>query len=286
MDLRRWEFERAIHKPEFGYMWECPDLFWMSGKAFLSVSPQGLASEEFCNQNVYQSGYFALGKWNTAENISLGDFYEWDYGFDFYAPQTYEDEQGRRILLGWMGVPDAPYDHDPTIEEGWQHMLTLPRQLSVDDTTGRIRQTPLPELSALRVGLLFASRLEGKCMERTMECGYELLLSDIEGPFVEIDFCDGLTFVYDATLATCRLIFTKDAVGYGRDERRLRLASGKLSNLRVFVDRCSVELFMNDGEEVMTTKYFPSESPTLRLRACALAQAWELAEYRVLNLKS
>ena len=55
-----------------------------------------------------------------------------DRGFDFYAPQSFEDESGRRILIGWMGIPDADYTN-PTEEAGWQHALTIPRELSVRD---------------------------------------------------------------------------------------------------------------------------------------------------------
>jgi beta-fructofuranosidase len=31
---------------------------------------------------------------------------ELDRGFDFYAPQTMIDPQGRRIMVAWMGLPD------------------------------------------------------------------------------------------------------------------------------------------------------------------------------------
>ncbi|SFQ26092.1 beta-fructofuranosidase [Lachnospiraceae bacterium XBB1006] len=276
MDLRHWGFEKAIFKPKFGYMWECPDLFWLSGKAFLSVSPQGLAAEEFCYQNVYQSGYFSMGKWSVLDEASLEEFHEWDYGFDFYAPQTYEDEQGRRILIGWMGMPDAPYDHDPTIAEGWQHMLTIPRQLQVDDVTGRIRQTPLPEMLQLREEELFCCEMENEPLLRKMEDGYELLISDIKGETLTIIFCDGVTFTYHAAYGKCCLTFTDERVGCGRDERRMYLQSSALRTLRVFVDACSIELFCNDGEEVMTTKYFPQDEIVLRMDGSAKVCGYRL----------
>ena len=70
-----------------------------------------------------------------------------DRGFDFYAPQSFEDESGRRILIGWMGIPDADYTN-PTEEAGWQHALTIPRELSVRD--GKLIQEPIEELKQLR----------------------------------------------------------------------------------------------------------------------------------------
>ena len=38
-------------------------------------------------------------------------FREWDMGFDFYAPQTFLDEAGRRILVGWIGLPDGDKEY-------------------------------------------------------------------------------------------------------------------------------------------------------------------------------
>ena len=46
-----------------------------------------------------------------------------DRGFDFYAPQTFEESKGRRIVIGWMGVPDVIEHKNPTIYNFWQHQL-------------------------------------------------------------------------------------------------------------------------------------------------------------------
>ncbi len=53
----------------------------------------------------------------------------------------------RRILIGWMGIPDADYTN-PTEEAGWQHALTIPRKLSVRD--GKLIQEPIEELKHVR----------------------------------------------------------------------------------------------------------------------------------------
>lgn len=46
----------------------------------------------------------------------LGEFRLWDAGFDFYAPQEFTAEDGRHILIGWMGMPDEPtYGNAPTV---------------------------------------------------------------------------------------------------------------------------------------------------------------------------
>ena len=40
------------------------------------------------------------------------------------------DENGNRVLIGWMGLPEINY---PTDEEGWAHCLTIPRVLSIEN---------------------------------------------------------------------------------------------------------------------------------------------------------
>lgn len=97
--------------------------------------PQGIESEGDAYQNIYQSGYI-MGTLNfdTLE-FDHGPFIELDHGFDFYAPQTMTDEAGRRVLIGWMGLPDTEY---PTDDDGWAHCLTLPRTLTIED--GKLKQ--------------------------------------------------------------------------------------------------------------------------------------------------
>ena len=147
-DGLRWQLEAVLEqKPAFGYMWECPDYFELDGQGFLSLSPQGLPHGTYTCQNVYQSGHFAVDG-DLAEG-RLYSFAEWDMGFDFYAPQTFRAPDGRRILIGWMGIPDADYAN-PTTALGWQHCLTVPRQVTLQN--GRLCQTPVRELDALSFG--------------------------------------------------------------------------------------------------------------------------------------
>ena len=62
--------------------------------------------------------------------------------FDFYAPQEFTAEDGRHILIGWMGMPDEPtYGNDPTVAYGWQHCMTVPRELTAGDD-GVVLQQP------------------------------------------------------------------------------------------------------------------------------------------------
>ena len=247
-DLRNWKLENEISSDErFGYMWECPDMIDLNGNKFLSISPQGLKSEEFKYQNVYQSGYYPL-KGDFRKEYFLGNFVEWDMGFDFYAPQSFVDENGRVILVGWMGLPDIDYTNK-TLEYGWQHNLTIPRELSIKD--GVVLQNPVEELKKLR-----KSEREVKLnKEIGLDGLYELELDNI-GDKLKIVVSKGLEISYDEEISVLKMEF-KNEIGAGRKIRKAKIEN--LDKIRMLVDKSSIEMFVNDGEMVFTTRFYPEE---------------------------
>lgn len=249
---KRWEFIRTITTEEaFGYMWECPDYFEMDGQKILSVSPQGLTREEYRFQNVYQSGYFLM---REDGSVNVEDFREWDMGFDFYAPQTFIDGNGRRILIGWMGMPDADEEYgNKTIGEGWQHCLTVPRELKIQD--GQILQYPVKELESLRKERTLLHDENGEVEIRTeVNEGFDLLLEDIhmtESSF-KISLGGQMLLKYENGVAE---IGFPGLIGAGRTVRKAKLDSFR--NIRLLVDTSAAEIYLNDGEIVFSTRYYP-----------------------------
>ena len=257
-NLKNWTYEREITTEEpFGYMWECPDMFKIEGQQVLSVSPQGLKREEYRFQNVYQSGYFLLkdGKMDVKE------FQEWDMGFDFYAPQTFEDAKGRRILIGWMGLPDVEGEYtNPTAEkEGWQHCLTVPREIRLYN--GRLYQYPVEELKVLR-GRDF--RIDETQENIEVFRPFELEMK-LDTRMCRISFGTDLILEADGPKVWLRL--SREA-GAGRRQRNAILPSGSLKELRMLVDTTAVEIYLNHGEIVFSTRYYPEKmSQTVKLEA-------------------
>ena len=132
-DKINWKFRSRVEsEAPFGYMWECPDYFEVDGHKILSTSVQGLEGGIWDDRNVYQSGYFLING-SILEDYKLSEYMLWDYGFDYYAPQSFETEDGRRIHISWMGMPDCEEYTNPTIAEGWQHCFTFPREVFVED---------------------------------------------------------------------------------------------------------------------------------------------------------
>lgn len=257
-DLKEWKLLRTITTPEvFGYMWECPDYFELDGERILSVSPQGLTREEFRFQNIYQSGYFIL---KEDGSVDVKDFREWDMGFDFYAPQTFTDVQGRRILIGWMGMPDANEEYvNKTIEEGWQHCLTVPRELKLKD--GKILQYPVKELENLRKEKTVLND-ENSAVELRVEVneGFDLVLEEIAltGSSFQISMGGQMLFRYENGTAE---IGFPGVTGAGRKVRKAQI--NELRNIRFLVDTSAAEIYLNDGETVFSTRYYPDREDLL-----------------------
>lgn len=254
----------------FGYMWECPDYFKIAGldenSGILSLCPQGLEKTKYQYQNIYQSGYFIVQGdiLDRESKLEFSGFSEWDMGFDFYAPQTFEAPDGRRILFGWMGMDNKAYGN-ATIPLGWQHCLTLPREIT-NAQDGGLLQNPIKEFDALRkTSKLIA---DGQTAETALPFDLE---SDTDSDF-EIDFDGKLKLKYDAEGKLFTMEFTDEEYGSGRKVRKAELES--CSKIRVIADMSSIEVYLDGGRVVMGTRFYPDgESVKLTVKGMN-AQVW------------
>lgn len=240
-DLENFTYYMRIETDyDFGFMWECPDYFDLDGQGILICCPQGVASEEFRYQNVYQAGYFPLDLNLENKTYKLGDFVELDYGFDFYAPQTFEAPDGRRILIGWMGMPDADYTN-PT-DHDWQHAFTIPRVLLFEN--GKLNQRPTHEYQKLRdrkISLEKGAAYEGKVFEAVAE--------NINGDF-SVNIRKDITLSYENRILTLDM----GESSHGRKRRKIKVA--QIDKLEIYSDKSSLEIFVNNGERVLTTRVY------------------------------
>lgn len=282
-DQRNFSFSQFIDSPQpFGYMWECPDIFTLGDQTFLSISPQGITQEEYRFQNVYHSGYFPLCVSCESDTSALSfdrvdttQFAEWDMGFDFYAPQTFLDERGRRILIGWIGNPDAAYEN-PTVQDGWQHALTLPRELSVSSDGHHIFQNPIKEIEMLRKESLSVSLGQN---DITLPMASEILIDGIKDNDFSLTLDGSILLSYSKESKVLCLSFQqpKDAMasfanGHGRTCRKVMLNKHGLSHLRLFLDSSCLELYINKGEHVMTSRFYPANAQTHCIHTDAICQ--------------
>lgn len=224
-DLKSWtHLSNFGPAAEVGGVWECPDLIQFDDKWVLLVS---------LNPGGYQVGsgtqYF-IGQWNGKEFIADDLQTRWlDYGRDNYAGVTFSNAPDKKkIFLGWMSnwhyagkVPTDP----------WRSAMTLPRELSLRGD--RIIQTPInhpdgfPEVSF------------------TTSDG-AIRICESEERYVEIGVRNQKLYV-DTSHAWCDL--------EAPTLQESPVAPGEI-DIRVIVDRGSVEVFAAGGTVVLTNLVF------------------------------
>jgi beta-fructofuranosidase len=286
-DLRSWQFDRVLDGAQTlhqGYMWECPDFFPLGEKQVLLFSPQGLAAQGYRHRNRFQSGYL-LGHWQPGADFNVTQpFCELDAGHDFYAPQTFTAADGRRLLFAWMDMWESPM---PSKAHGWAGALTLPRELTLN-AEGDVLMNPARELAALR-GLpqtFAATQLRNQrqlLAENLQELTLSLDLAASDAERYGIAIGDAARLYVDNQAH--RLVLERFSEEPGLCGcRSVPLPAGDTLSLRVFIDRSSLEVFVNQGVACLTSRIYPTdgrrgvslfaESGQAQFEAL---QGWELA---------
>ena len=229
----------AENDGRFGLMWECPDFFPLDGKHVLFVSPQDMLPEDFeyhnGNGTVCLTGRMDGDRFVEENNQAI------DYGIDFYAPQTILTPDGRRVMIGWMQNWDTckttGYEERP-----WFGQMSLPRELFLKN--GRLYQQPVRELAQYRSG----------------ELDIHLRCADPDTPYQKfiMKFAQNEKYhsvlsyrPYESWLQIDRK-FSGSRRAYIHQRRCLVSDQRGEIRLHVILDRFSMEVFINDGEQVMT----------------------------------
>ena len=261
-DLENWKFETVLAENttgKIGTMWECPDFFELDDSYFLICSPQNMRAEKYKFHNGHNSVYFS-GRYNeNTHEFQKEEAKLLDYGLDFYAPQTTELPDGRRVLIAWMKSWDANMIPDDQI---WQGMMTLPRELRYRN--GILLQSPVAELKNYR---------KNECNIENQKISGRVQLEGIKGRILDLiveiktgEFdCFGIELAHNKEYTTTYTYNRKQGImevdrtycGVTKDvvcQRTWKLPEeGENLKLRFIMDRQSIELFVNEGEQVVTT---------------------------------
>lgn len=241
----------SFTKEDIGYMMECPNYYEQDDKGVMIFSPQGISSDnKYDYKNVF-SVVYSVGKPIDLENLEFegSNLCELDKGFDFYAPQTYLDEKGRRILLGWLGNSKSEY---PTDKNMWAHMLTLPRELKIID--GKIHQNVIDELNILKnktKEINESIELEELSFKLDLEVGanFEIKLYNDKEEYLKFSGNDE-EYCLDRTHMT---YIYAEKFGTKRYAKRLITKSSKIE---IWFDKSSIEIFCDNGATVFTSRVF------------------------------
>ena len=266
-DAFHWSYHSVViaNRGRFGTMWECPDLFELDGKWVLLTSPMDMLPKDF----EYHNGNGSLCLIGDFD-MSSGVFSEEsdqaiDYGIDFYAAQTILTPDGRRVMIGWMQNWDTCDLHMQ--KNSWAGQMTLPRELSIRN--GRLYQQPVRELKQLRT--------EEAAYENVLVEGRKTL-EGISGRQVELDlevrplkegyrkflvrFAENEMFHTQVSFRPAEKTLKIDRKFSGSrraiiHQRRAKVHTpDDVLRLHIILDRFSAEIFVNDGEQVMTATFY------------------------------
>ena len=275
-DLKDWNFKGTIDRSrnQWGKMWECPDLFPLDGQMVLLVSPQELETSDLNFHKGYES-LCLLGSWEPEKNRFIRrSVLPIDQGLDFYAPQTLLAPDGRRIMVAWM----QDWDSAKCVPEGqnWFGQMTLPRELHIRN--GRLIQQPVRELERWRGERTAYENVEVSgdmslpgIFGRTLDLILRLQAQD--GPFT-LKFAQDNSHFTAFTFQPDRSLLTLDRSHSGLPKghalsRTIPVRSREgLLELRLILDRFSVEAFVNGGEQTLSaTLYTPQEATGISFQA-------------------
>lgn len=235
------------------FMWECPDLFKLDDKDIFIWSPQGRTREAHQFQNNYHATY-AIGKLNGL-NFQAEQIAELDQGFDFYAPQTFAGltNKTQTILFGWVGLPDLTY---PTDQYKWHSMLTMPREINIQHN--HLVQRPAPEIYK---NLTAFSTLEASEQENIPHLDRAYIKFNANNQAFCIDFFTNEQG-QKLTLSYINHLLCLDRSHTVQTELMENFGTTRyceveyLTQIEIFFDRSVVEIFINGGEKVMTSRFF------------------------------
>lgn len=265
-DLVHWEFMHVLAENEnrIGLMWECPDFFKLDGEHVMLMSAQDMLPKGFEYHNGNGTCYFTGTYDSDTEEYTVKSDHAIDYGIDFYAPETILSPDGRRIMIGWMQNWDTCNLHTKSIP--WFGQMSIPRELHMKN--GILYQTPIKEVESLRVntvtyhdvsienGSITLDGIHGRMADITLELHAEdpkAMYQRFAMRFAQNDlYRTGVSFrPFESTLKVDRKFSGSRRAIINQRRALVNHNRGSLK-LRILLDRFSAEIFINDGEKVMS----------------------------------
>ena len=251
-NMKEWTYESSFGREygNHGGVWECPDLLKLDNKwvLLLNINPGGPFGG---SATQYFVGQFDGHKFICEDEPKETKWM--DYGKDHYATVTFHNApEGRTVALPWMS--NWQYANQvPTMQ--FRSANGLPRDLGLKVANGEtiLTSKPSKEVDAVR-GKKLKKPTDMCEIVVDLKSGTEITLSNLKGEQVVMRYNQQKqTFTMDRTKSgdvsfseafpceTCAPTY------------------GNLRQLRIFIDRCSIEAFDAEGKMAMTNLVFPSE---------------------------
>ena len=256
-NLKDWKYESSFGHEygNHGGVWECPDL--------MKMKVRGTDKEKWmliCNINPggpfggsatqYFIGEFDGHKFTCEDDPSETKWM--DYGKDHYATITFDNApEGRHVGIAWMS--NWQYANQVPTKQ-YRSANSIVRDFGLFEYKGETycSITPAKEMLAAR-GARVSQPTEACEIVVTVKGDAQIILRNAKGERVVMTY-DDEEETFDMDRRRSGNISFSDAFPVATSSPTY----GKVRQLRIFVDRCSVEAFDGDGKMCMTNLVFPS----------------------------
>lgn len=266
-DLKNWSLLSEFGKQgDTTRIWECPSLFKVPvehsdvEKWVLMIS-SGHKSEGFVGMQ-YFVGDFDGTHFTSQEQKEI--LYV-DAGKDFYAAIPFNnlpDQHKKPVVMGWTNNW-AYANKTPNV--GFRGGFSFPRELSLSQQGEvlKLRSTPIssPKIKSYDVTKGADLELEEESfhllIDEDASASFEVKMAYGKDEFIGIGYDLETEELYFDRRNSGQKAFSEDFAS--RDVMKVSAVDGKVK-LDIFVDVSVVEVFVNDGLEVMTQQIFPTTS--------------------------
>ena len=289
-DLMHWEyggvFLKGIH-----CIAECPDYFVLNGEKMLMFSSTAKPDDK-CIYPHDRPVVLLQGEQEPGMvEFKVKRHFVLDYGVDFYAPESLQLDDGRTILIGWM---QNWLRHMPTeyLAHEWNGCMSLPRELIWENNT--LYQRPIEEIKKMRSEGTTIHIQENQTVHLDLPVSAEvqIQLTGVKEHPCYIHFFESddsaLKVIVDPLTETICTDYAH--AGYsvmldpqndaGNTVAPIHLREGTIE-LLVFLDVCSAEIFVNQGEQVISTRVFPRTPRKQHMSISGTALSGTIKYYRI-----
>jgi len=274
-NLKDWEFLSSfsdLSLPNWG-TWECPDLIKMEYNG--ETKWVATINADQTGPNGVRTTLYFIGQWTGTEFIADPLPYPLllDYGVDQYAGVTFGNTGDRHVQLAWLTSSPFPGSETPATKF-FTGGMALPHDVFLKDGGDHpiLASVPAKEIYAARKPAKDLDITGGKCAS---------MLSNNTGSYqIELTFVPKSeeNFGFNLTNSKGEIVtYTFDQkageILTDRSKCGLQDAFPKAAHcpvvapiikkgeykVELFIDRMSSEMFVNDGDIVMTNCLFPTE---------------------------
>ncbi len=256
-NLKDWKYESSFGHEygNHGGVWECPDLMKMKVKGtdkekwmlICNINPGGPFGG---SATQYFIGQFDGHKFTCEDEPSETKWM--DYGKDHYATVTFDNApDGRRCAIAWMS--NWQYANQVPTKQ-FRSANSIVRDLGLFEYKGETYCSVLPakEMSAVR-GAKIKAPTEACEIVVDLKGDAQITLRNAKGERVVMTY-DDAEETFDMDRRRSGNVSFSDAFPVVTSTPTY----GKVRQMRIFVDRSSIEAFDSEGKMVMTNLVFPT----------------------------